>query len=353
MAMFGFILRAIWAFLVVGFRRLFRGPRHPEWSYRFESLAELIRNENARGFGLSPEALRRGFGATPIPTRIRRQIRHERTTFAGIPTETFEPLAWTESDPTILYLHGGGYVVCSPATHRDLIARIAVAARARCVAIDYRKAPEHPFPAAIDDAEAAYRALVASGVPESRLFVAGDSAGGGIALALMLRLKASGSTMPRAAVLLSPWVDLETSGVSINEHSKYDYLPPLGLPWAIGHYLQGQDPKHPEASAVNADLGGLPPLLIQTGGAELFYSENLALAERAAAAGVRVTHDIQAGMIHVFQAFATYAPECAPAIDRIGGFVQRELRRPDQASAPPASKIAVAPQDLDERSAAQ
>ena len=157
---------------------------------------------------------RRAFirGSSPL-------VRHERGTLAGLPTETFTPIAWTEADPTMLYLHGGGYIVCSPATHRDLVSRIAEATGARCIALNYRKAPEHPFPAPIDDAEAAYRALLESGIPADRLFVGGDSAGGGLTLALLLRIRGASLPMPRAAVLLSPWVDLECTGESIRTNA--------------------------------------------------------------------------------------------------------------------------------------
>jgi epsilon-lactone hydrolase len=222
-------------------------------------------------------------------------------------------------------------VVCSPATHRDLVSRIAVASAARAVALDYRKAPEYPFPAPIDDAEAAYRALIESGTPAEQIFVGGDSAGGGLALALLQRAREHGLPMPKGAVLLSPWVDLECAGESIAENARFDYLPVPGLPWGADNYLQGTDKRHPHASAVYADLTGLPPLLIQTGSAELFLSENQVLAERARAAGLDVTHEIDEGMIHVYQAFATFVPECGRAIERIGAFIRRHAAPADDA----------------------
>jgi acetyl esterase/lipase len=197
-----------------------------------------------------------------------------------------------------------------------------MASGARAIAVDYRKAPEFPFPAPVDDAEAAYRALLDSGVSPDTVFVGGDSAGGGLTLALLQRIKAAGLPMPRAALLLSPWVDLECGGASIAQNARYDYLPVPGLAWGAEQYLQGTDRRHPQASAVHADLSGLPPLLIQTGSAELFLTENEILAERARASGVAVTHEVEEGMVHVFQAFASFVPEVNAAIERIGAFVR-------------------------------
>lgn len=319
------VLTVLW----VAIRRIFRGALHPGWSYRYEAIVEVLRKANARGLSLPIGLMRRSMLDARIHPRIARAVVHARSTIGELPAETFTPIGWTPADPTILYLHGGGYVVCSPATHRDLVSRIAVASAARAVAIDYRKAPEHPFPAPIDDAEAAYRALIESGTPADQIFVGGDSAGGGLAMALLQRAREHGLPMPKGAVLLSPWVDLECAGESIAKNARFDYLPVPGLPWGADNYLQGTDKRHPHASAVHADLTGLPPLLIQTGSAELFLSENQVLAERARAAGLDVTHEIDEGMIHVYQAFATFVPECGHAIERIGAFVRRHAAPAD------------------------
>ncbi len=323
MIAFVFVVTAIWTLFVVALRRLFRGPLHPGWTYRYEALAEILRDTNRRHLDMPIPAMRKALAGMRIHPKIYAVVKHGRTTLAGIPTETFTPIGWKESDPTLLYYHGGGYIVCSPATHRDLLARIAVAAGARTLAIDYRKAPEHPYPGAVDDGEAAYRAVLESGTPAKTLFVGGDSAGGGLALAVLIRLRDGGLPLPRAAVLLSPWVDLECTGKSIADNAAYDYLPAHGLLWGANQYLQGADARNPHASPVHADLRGLPPLLIQTGGVELFLSENSVLAEKARAAGVDVVHEVEPGMVHVFQALASFAPaECEPAIERIGAFVR-------------------------------
>jgi acetyl esterase/lipase len=147
-------------------------------------------------------------------------------------------------------------------------------------------------------------------------------------LAVLLRTKEAGLPLPRGAVLLSPWVDLECVGDSIKENAPFDYLPPSGLPLGADLYLQGTDRRHPHASPVHADLRGLPPLLVLTGGAELFLSENKRFVDCARAAGVDVVHKVEAGMVHVYPAFATFVPECAPAINDIAGFIRTHQAAP-------------------------
>lgn len=323
-----FVLVSLRAFWTVLLRRLFKGRRHPSWGFRKELVAEIGRNTTLRLLHVPPSILRARLMSAPIPLRVRLSVRHERGHHGLHYAEFFTPRAWTPDSPTLLYFHGGGYIAGSPATHRDLVARIARASGARCICVDYRKAPEFPYPAPIDDGEAAYRHLLDSGIRPERVFVAGDSAGGGMALAVMLRAKRAGLPLPRAGVLLSPWVDLTSQGESITRNAHYDYLTPESLKYGVQHYLQGQDAEHPEASPIRADLSGLPPLLVQTGDAELFYSENLLFAERARACGVEVVHQIEPGMVHVFQLFASFAPECGPAIERIGAHIRKLHAQP-------------------------
>jgi monoterpene epsilon-lactone hydrolase len=322
------VLVASPAFLVVLVRRLFRGRRHPLWSFRKELVAEIARNTTVRLLHVTPDVLRQRLMPAPIALAVRLSVRHERSRHGSSYAEIFTPRGWTPSACTLLYFHGGGYIAGSPATHRDLVARIARASGARCIVVDYRKAPEHPYPAPLDDGEAAYKELLASGTPPERIFVGGDSAGGGMALAVMLRARQAGLPLPRAGVLLSPWVDLTRQGHSVAANAAFDYLTPESLEYGVGYYLQGHDPRDPEVSPLFADLAGLPPLLIQTGDAELFFSENQALAERAVAAGIEVVHQIEPGMVHVFQLFASFAPECGPAIDRIGAHMRDLAARP-------------------------
>nr|7AT2_A Chain A, EstD11 S144A [uncultured bacterium]7AT2_B Chain B, EstD11 S144A [uncultured bacterium]7ATD_A Chain A, EstD11 S144A [uncultured bacterium]7ATD_B Chain B, EstD11 S144A [uncultured bacterium] len=239
------------------------------------------------------------------------------------------PGAWVrvpESDPdrVVLYLHGGGYVIGSIRTHRDLAQRIARAARCRVLLIDYRLAPEHPHPAAVEDSTRAYRWLLETGSDPKRMAIAGDAAGGGLTVATLVALRDAGVPLPAAAVCLSPWVDLEGIGESMTTKAAVDPMvqrePLLRM---ASMYLAGQDPRTPLAAPLYADLRGLPPLLIQVGTAETLLDDSVRLAERARAAGVQVTLEPWEDMIHVWQAFAAMLPEGQQAIERIGEFLRQ------------------------------
>jgi acetyl esterase/lipase len=316
-----------WTLAVVLVRRLVRGARYSGWTFRQEAIAELMRHETERTVGLLAAGKPALLLETPLHRKLLARMKHEREPIAGVSCEVHTPNGWRTGDPVVLYLHGGGYVTCTPGTHRELIARLAVEAGARCVAPNYRKAPLHPFPAGIDDCVGVYSALIASGVRPDQLIIAGDSAGGGLTLATLLRVRTDGNALPAGAVLLSPWVDLEFSGASILDNARYDYLQPGGLRVAAKLYLGGEDPRHPLASPVHADLSGLPPLLIHTGNAELFHDENHRLAERARAAGVHVSHHIGKGMVHVWHLFASLIPEGVESIRAAAAFVRERTRQ--------------------------
>src|SRR5438552_1164232 len=196
----------------------------------------------------------------------------------GVPAEQVT-VAGADGTRTILYLHGGGYCIGSPRTHREFAARLARAADATVVLIDYRLAPEHPFPAAAEDATAAYRWLLGRGQAPARLVVAGDSAGGGLTVATLVSLRDQGVVLPAAAVCLSPWVDLEASGESMTTKAGADPLIDReGLDQMAAHYLGGADARTPLASPLYADLAGLPPVLIQVGTAEVLLDDAVRLA---------------------------------------------------------------------------
>jgi acetyl esterase/lipase len=315
-------LRLAMVALAAAVGRLFRGPKRPGWSFRFEILVAVLREAiTLTGLsGTSSHSGRRQL-ATRVPRKIAAELTLETTTFAGLPADIHTPRTWKTGGPTILYLHGGAYIACSPRTHRELVSRIAFACGARCVVPDYRLAPRYPFPAAVEDAIACYHALLAEGVDPSRIFLAGDSAGGGLSMATMLSLRDAGAPLPRGAVLLSPWVDLAGTGESIRTNRAYDYLG--GDTVATARlYAKDADLSHPLVSPVYADLSGLPPLLVQSGDAEILFSENQRLVERARTAGVEVQHEIEPGMVHVFQCFASVSPQGQAAIVSIGRFVR-------------------------------
>jgi len=238
------------------------------------------------------------------------------------------PAAWIAgaevSGPgAILYLHGGGYVIGSITTHRAFVARVTAAAGVRALAIDYRLAPEHPFPAALDDAVAAYRWLVAGGVPPERIVVAGDSAGGGLTVATLVALRDAGVPLPAAGVCLSPWVDLEGTGASMDTRAAVDpMVQRADVHRMAAAYLAGAAPRTPLASPLHADLRGLPPLLVQVGTNETLLDDATRLAARARAVGVDVTLEPWEDMIHVWQLFVPLLPEAEEAIARIGAWVR-------------------------------
>jgi monoterpene epsilon-lactone hydrolase len=226
----------------------------------------------------------------------------------------------------VYYLHGGGYVLGSLNTHREMVSRLSRTASARVLIIDYRLAPENPFPAALDDAVAAYRWLLSVGVDPARLAIAGESAGGGLTVTTLAALRNAGEPLPAAGICLSPWVDFEALGESMVTKAEMDPLVNRegGLMWAKA-YLGNIDPRTPLASPLYTDLTGLPPLLIQVGTAEILFDDARRLADRARAAGVDVTLEPWDDMIHMWHFFAAILPEGQQAIDRIGEFIRQHV----------------------------
>lgn len=228
----------------------------------------------------------------------------------------------SRADRHILYLHGGGYVCGRPVHYRDFIWRIADAADATVHMVDYRLGPEHPFPAAVDDAVAAYRSLLTAAVEPARLAVMGDSAGGGLTFATLLKLRDERDAMPAAAVALSPWTDLTLTSESCVRFAKTDpMLSPDPAKVFVRWYLGDADPKHPYASPLFGDPAGLPPSLIQVGSDEILLDDAVHLGERMRSAGVAAEVDIWPRMPHVWQMFARVLPEAQQAIRRIGAFL--------------------------------
>jgi acetyl esterase/lipase len=238
---------------------------------------------------------------------------------------------WTEPAATdhpalgrcILYLHGGAYIAMAAWSYRTITSRLAIWSDTRVFALDYRLAPEHPFPAALDDALAAYRALVAAGTPADRIVVAGDSAGGGLALALLVTLRDAGDALPAGAVVMSPWTDLAATGQSLVDNDESDSL--FFGSWVAAmavHYLAGAPATDPRASPLYADLTGLPPLLIQVSDSEVLLDDSRRVAANARRAGVVVTERIWPGLPHVWQFFAVILPEGRAALREAAGFIR-------------------------------
>ncbi|HJU16953.1 MAG TPA: alpha/beta hydrolase [Stellaceae bacterium] len=243
----------------------------------------------------------------------------------GVPAERITPPA-VPGDRHVLYLHGGGFATGSPRLYRNLTWRLAAAAAAPLLCLDYRLAPEHPFPAALDDAVAGYRFLLEDGADPRRIAVLGDSAGGGLVFSLLLRLRDEGVRLPGTAVALSPWTDLALSGESLRTNAaadpmiNADRVPPLA-----DYYLAGADPHTPYASPLYGDLAGLPPLLIQVGSDEILRDDSVRIAQRVRAAGGPVALEIWPRMPHVWHSFAPLVPESRRAIARVGAFVHGHI----------------------------
>jgi epsilon-lactone hydrolase len=228
----------------------------------------------------------------------------------------------------VLFLHGGAFMVGSSASYRHVTWRIASATMSRVLSVNYRLAPEHPFPAALEDSVAAYRSLLDEGTDPRRIAVMGDSAGGGLVFAMLLKLRDGGTPLPAASVALSPWTDLALTGASIRLLADADPMVGIDhLATAAEYYLSGADPRTPYASPLYGDPAGLPPTLIQVGSDEVLRDDAIRMAGKMRAAGCRVESEIWPRMPHVWHLFAPILPEARRAIARIGVFVCGEFAR--------------------------
>jgi epsilon-lactone hydrolase len=244
----------------------------------------------------------------------------------GVPAE-WVSTPDSDSHRIVLYLHGGGYTIGSIASYRSYTGRLARATRSRLLSVGYRLAPEHPFPAALDDAVSSYRWLLDQDISPSRISVVGDSAGGGLALSLAIAVRDAGVPLPAAIVTIGPSTDLAKEGASMKERAHLD--PIVTYESSMTHALRYVGPKgdlkHPLASPLYADLHGLPPLLIMVGTHEALFDDSTRFAAKAKAAGVEVQLDIWNEMIHVWPFFADILPEGRQAIDKIGDYIRKRI----------------------------
>ncbi|WP_405944425.1 alpha/beta hydrolase [Streptomyces sp. NBC_00932] len=288
---------------------------------QLDAVSDLLLNSTL-DLGGDVEKMRRVFdemlGGAPLPADVRTRT----TELGGVPAVEVRAGAAEPTGRTVLYFHGGAYAIGSAAASVGLASEIARRTAADTFSVDYRLAPEHPFPAAVDDALAAYRALLDRGVPAGSVAVTGESAGGGLALALLLAIRDAGLPQPTSATVLSPWTDLTQSGSTMTTRADEDpALTRRALETRAADYLAGADPRTPLASPLHADLRGLPPLLIQAGGREILLDDALRLAVRAARADVPVTLQTFPGAPHVFQGFAPAVDEAAQALDHVAAFI--------------------------------
>jgi monoterpene epsilon-lactone hydrolase len=291
--------------------------------------AELLAALTPPDRELTPDELRAGYenwATTNFPTPP--ELRTEPVDADGVPC-VWASMPGTATERTIFYLHGGGYVIGSPNGYRGFAASLSQAADARVLLIDYRLAPENPHPAGLQDATTAYRWLVKQEADPAYTVVAGDSAGGGLTIALLAAMRDAGDRLPAAAVCMSPWVDMTLSAASVDDRAELDPIVsrPL-LENMAGAYLMGQDPQTPSASPLFADLSGLPPILILVGTSEALHDDSTRLADRAREAGVDVTLRVADEMYHVWPAMSSFLPEAREAVQEIGQFVQSRTSRP-------------------------
>lgn len=271
------------------------------------------------------EAQRRDWETAALQTPLPPGTTVTPAVIAGVGCEWIEA-SGGDSDGVLLHVHGGGFTSGSCITHRELAARLSAACGLRGLLVGYRLAPEHRFPAAIDDVSAVYRELIAGGMRAGQIVVGGDSAGAQIAVAAMLAARDQSLALPAAIVLISPWLDLALRGESIITRAGRDRLTTHdGLASAAGHYLGDLDPGDPRVSPVYADLRGLPPILIQAGDDEILLSDAQRLADSARRAGVEATLEVWPEMWHVWHAWAAAVPEARDAIARIGVYVRERV----------------------------
>jgi len=287
------------------------------------------------------EAIRRLLASKPRPTSLaeRRQrldevasadpvaadIRFEPAQIGGVPCE-WSLAPGNDASRVLVFLHGGGYCSGSIQSHRGMVAGAGRAAGIRTLAVGYRLAPEHPFPAALEDAQAVYRALLEQGLDPRRVAVGGDSAGGGLTLALMVSLRDAGKPLPACAWLVSPWVDLAMTGESLASKAHIDPL--ISKPYLqelADAYLAGGDPTRPLVSPLHADLAGLPPLLVQVGSAETLLDDAVRISARAGAADVAVTLQVWPHMIHAWHLWAARLEAGRQALAAAGAFMRARL----------------------------
>lgn len=314
----------MWASAATSLRRLVRGPRHRGWTWNFEVTMRFLRVQSDVADSFDDVGAARAYeDSLLLPSEALGRVRRTPAQWERGGT-WFEPDASSDDGSVVLYLHGGGYVFASRA-HDNLIALVALATGRRVLAPDYPLAPEHPFPTQLEHARAAYRWLAEQGFDPGRIVIAGDSAGGNLALALLVDLRDAGERLPAAAVCLAPWTDLANPGESMTANDAYDWISKrMADRWSEG-FRHGVSATDPRVSPAHADLRGLPPLYLQAGSAEILLDMIRAFHQNAQAQDVDIRLDVWDAMTHDFQAFGSALPESREALERIGQFVTRQL----------------------------
>ncbi|WP_084736267.1 alpha/beta hydrolase [Cystobacter ferrugineus] len=314
----------IGASLGTAVRRMKQGPLRPGWSFAYEATVAVMKASNERLYLRPAPEQRAEMERMARPTPASRRVHREEVSAGGVPSVWFSPPE-RSSNAVVLYLHGGSYVMGSTRTHGDLLARLALGTGLRVLAPDYRLAPEHPFPAQLEDTLAVYRWLLSTGVPPRRVVFAGDSAGGGLALSALVAARDQGTPLPAGAVVIAPWVDLECGGASVERNAAYDWGDKAMLLHWAGWFLGGASAREPLASPLHADLRGLPPLFVHVGSAEIQYDDGVRITEKARAHGVQTHLEVWPEMVHDFQIFGEGFPESVRGTTKLCEHLQQVL----------------------------
>lgn len=310
-------------------RRLLRGPVRPGWSVRTELVRAVMYATVMHSQRRGVRWLRDAQDLLPSTPPRSTQVAFEEVNAGGVPALWCTPSAHHESR-TLVYFHGGGYVMGSVAGYRDLLGRLAAGSGARVLGIDYRLAPEHPFPAAQEDALRATRWVLDQGAEPRKLALAGDSAGGALSVATLCALRDLGLPLPTCALLFCPWTDPLATGGSLESNQDADFAHASVLTKWLELALAGASAEDPRLRVVNAELLGLPPLHIQVGGAELLLDQVRDFADRARDAGVSVDLQVYPEMFHIFQVQASLLPEGAAALQDAFAFLRAKFDAADR-----------------------
>ncbi len=293
---------------------------------RFLHLGIKIAQNKIKGReNVSVEETRKGLEKLFSVSKIPKGVKFQKIQIDGLPAEWITPKN-LKNTGVVLYLHGGGYMLGSISTHSPLMARIALASKTKVLAIEYGLAPERPYPCALEDSLKAYHWLIAQGYDPKKIVIAGDSSGGGLAVATLLKLKDNNESQPAACACLSPWLDLQVSGETIVTHANKDLLVnSIGLQIAAYSYAQEEQLTHPYISPLYADLKGLSPMYIQVSGSEVLLDDTVRFEKKAKESGVEIEVHIWKNMLHVWQAFG-FLPEAAKAIKDIGRYIEKKTK---------------------------
>ena len=316
-------MKLIWICFLAAIRESWKRLRHghvsPQRSLGLEICVTATRNMLTE-MNKWPPARMQALTALGMPRRLFRKVHISKVSLGGIPTQRTIPKNGSNG-LAVLYIHGGGMVLASPRTHRDIISHISTATGACVYAPDYRLAPQHPFPAGLDDVFAAYRALLDQDIQPNRLVVAGDSAGGTLMLALLLKLREARLPYPAAAVAISPAPDLTLPGDSWERNSATDSLPkPVCLQWT-SYYAKPEQLNDPLVSPIHGQFSGFPPTLVQAGTAECLYDNITLLVKKMKVAGADVTFEAYPGMPHVWHLYRAVTPQGDTAIQSIARYI--------------------------------